>query len=309
MVHSRAALGWLLFPGTAIAALGRPPLRDASALPQPSPWRDAPALGSLSRRNILAIGGAAASLALAPRPAQASFGSARGAVTSPPVLGSIELEKLQDLTPKKRKQIESVLTPRQAEALRLQIEAERAGLLQQYEQEKRRGQQRVEAQRVVKQQIDATSADIVTLEQRIRDLEEQQTSLGGTRARVELPEAPARNLTSLSARSRINLERPGAGAKPVEQTAGEALAEQFEAPAQQPLWPHLSRTHTSLDPQVDGQFARGRRGPFPDPRPRLPQAQLAQLKRSVDDRQRKARETGHGRPPTAPPDFSRGGLP
>ena len=242
----------LLFPGAAIAALGRSPLRDASALPQPSPRRDAPALGSLSRRNILAIGGAAASLALAPRPAQASFGSARGAVTSPPVLGSIELEKLQDLTPKKRKQIESVLTPRQAEALRLQIEAERAGLLQQYEQEKRRGQQRVEAQRVVKQQIDATSADIVTLEQRIRDLEEQQTSLGGSRVRVELPEAPARNLTSLSARSRINLERPGAGAKPVEQTAGEALAEQFEAPAQQPLWPHLSRTHTSLDPQVDG---------------------------------------------------------
>ena len=61
-----------------------------------------PTLGSLgmTRRSALLTGIGAAAL-LSPRAAEASFGSARGAVTSPPKVSGVNLQRLESLDPNK----------------------------------------------------------------------------------------------------------------------------------------------------------------------------------------------------------------
>ena len=54
----------------------------------------------MTRRSALLAGIGAAAL-LSPRAAEASFGSARGAVTSPPKVSGVNLQRLESLDPNK----------------------------------------------------------------------------------------------------------------------------------------------------------------------------------------------------------------
>ena len=69
-----------------------------------------------SRRDLLLVTAAAATAFSSARPAAASFGSSRAAVTSPPNLRQgVALEDFEALTPSKQAQVESALLPSQAE--------------------------------------------------------------------------------------------------------------------------------------------------------------------------------------------------
>lgn len=58
-----------------------------------------PPRATFTRSQVLAA--AAAAAAFTPKSAEASFGSARGAVTSPPKVQNLDLLKLEGLDPKK----------------------------------------------------------------------------------------------------------------------------------------------------------------------------------------------------------------
>ena len=75
------------------------------------------------------LAGLAAATLLAPRPAEASFGSARGAVTSPPKLRTVfDLQGLNSLDPIKQAQVESALQPSQVDQLLKELQQRRLDL-------------------------------------------------------------------------------------------------------------------------------------------------------------------------------------
>ena len=83
----------------------------------------------IPRRDLLVFGAAAATALGSARPAAASFGSARGAVTSPPKLRQgTDLESFENLLPGKQAQVESLLLPSQAEQLLQEINTQRLEL-------------------------------------------------------------------------------------------------------------------------------------------------------------------------------------
>ena len=83
----------------------------------------------LPRRDLLVFGAAAATALGRARPAAASFGSARGAATSPPKLKQgVDLESFEALLPSKQAQVETLLLPSQAEQLLKEIEKQRSEL-------------------------------------------------------------------------------------------------------------------------------------------------------------------------------------
>ena len=69
------------------------------------------------KRRLLA-GGLLSAAFLIPHSAEASFGSARGAVTSfPKLTNEINLDKFESLDPRKQKQVQSVQQPDQINSL------------------------------------------------------------------------------------------------------------------------------------------------------------------------------------------------
>ena len=104
------------------------PLRRAPSARPTSAVPARPSFAAITRRKSLIAGLAAATL-LAPRPAEASFGSARGAVTSPPKLKTgFDLQGLEALDPVKQAQVESALLPSQADQLLKELEQKRTEL-------------------------------------------------------------------------------------------------------------------------------------------------------------------------------------
>lgn len=139
----------------------------------------------LSRAKFLAGAGglAAAALLAAPRTAEASFGSARGAVTSPPNLKlDADLDSLLQLDPRKEAQVQSLLKPGQIEQLRLELKQQANRLENQIESTLMTADQREKNLQSLREKQDLASQQVAKLKGLISD---QDKLVAQLRSRIE----------------------------------------------------------------------------------------------------------------------------